>query len=254
MPEQWITGTVQLRIGGEPREMQMTVPATPVKPQRVLPVLQMLTNTLVSDRVEASRAAGEPISCKAGCGACCRQPVPITEVEVHHIAKLVEEMPEPRRSAVRQRFADAMEHFERIDWFDRLEAAGDGRPGEEVGSARERRVELALEYFREAVACPFLEDESCSIHPDRPLACREYVVTSPADNCSRPAPGSVRLLKLPGAPSRALARLGGPPQHGKSGTVIMIRALDLARRFPEKFPEMTGPEWMQDFFGRIASE
>jgi Fe-S-cluster containining protein len=34
--------------------------------------------------------------------------------------------------------------------------------------------------------CPFLEDESCSIHPDRPLVCREYLVTSPAELCAGP--------------------------------------------------------------------
>ncbi|HEY5241787.1 MAG TPA: YkgJ family cysteine cluster protein [Polyangiaceae bacterium] len=30
----------------------------------------------------------------------------------------------------------------------------------------------------ETVSCPFLEEESCSIHPDRPPICREYLVTS----------------------------------------------------------------------------
>ena len=248
MPEQWVTGTVRLSIGGVPRELEMTVPATPVKPQRVLPILQMLTNGFVGESVEASAAAGEPISCKAGCGACCRQPVPISEVEVRHLADLVEAMPEPRRSVVRQRFADAVEQLEQIDWFDRLDAAAADPEG-----AGEKRVELALEYFGRGLACPFLEEESCSIHPDRPLACREYLVTSPAENCSRPSPETVRLLKLPVNPSRSLAGFGGAADSGKGAMVIMIRALDLAQRFPDGFPERTGPEWMQDFLSRMAA-
>ena len=252
MAEQWVTGTVRLKIAGQPREMEMTVPATPVKPQRMLPILQMVTNSLVNESVSESAADGEPISCKAGCGACCRQPVPITEVEMYHLAELVESMPKPRQSRIRKRFADAVQHFDRIDWFDRLDAAVHDRPGEEDGSGAKRRVELALEYFREGIACPFLEDESCSIHPDRPLACREYVVTSPAENCSHPTGETVRLLKLPAKPSLSLAGLGKRSTNGNPSMMIMVRALDLAQQFPEDYPKRTGPEWMQDFFDRMG--
>ncbi len=47
----------------------------------------------------------------------------------------------------------------------------------------------ARRYFHLGIACPFLEDESCSIHADRPISCREYLVTSPAVNCADPKPG-----------------------------------------------------------------
>ena len=250
MPEQWVTGTVRLNIGGEHREIEMTVPAAPVKPQRVLPILQQLANSFVTESIDASAAAGEPISCKAGCGACCRQPVPISEVEARQIAELVEAMPEPRRSVVRKRFADAVEHFERVGWFDRLDASIGKSP--ETSGKGETKVELALEYFHEGIACPFLEDESCSIHPDRPLACREYVVTSPAENCSRPTPETVRLLKLPANPSRSLLGFGRSEGTGFRAMVTLIRALDTAERFPDDLPERSGPEWMQDFFNRLA--
>ena len=43
---------------------------------------------------------------------------------------------------------------------------------------------LALAYFRLGVPCPFLRDESCSIYPYRPSICREYLVTSPPENCA----------------------------------------------------------------------
>ena len=48
-------------------------------------------------------ARGEAISCKAGCGACCRQLVPVSETEAHHLRDVVEAMPEPRRAAVTAR-------------------------------------------------------------------------------------------------------------------------------------------------------
>ena len=45
--------------------------------------------------------------------------------------------------------------------------------------------QLSSQYFDLQIACPFLENESCSIHVDRPSICREYHVTSPAERCSR---------------------------------------------------------------------
>ena len=38
---------------------------------------------------------------------------------------------------------------------------------------------LGREYFQLGIPCPFLEEESCSIYHDRPITCREYLVTSP---------------------------------------------------------------------------
>ena len=45
--------------------------------------------------------------------------------------------------------------------------------------------------------CPFLEEESCSIHPDRPLVCREYLVTSPAELCAGPTQEGVTPVAVP---------------------------------------------------------
>ena len=45
--------------------------------------------------------------------------------------------------------------------------------------------------------CPFLEDESCSIHPERPLVCREYLVTSPAELCAGPKQEGVTPVAVP---------------------------------------------------------
>lgn len=122
-------------------------------------------------RVEAE---GKTISCRAGCGACCRQAVPIAASEARAVARHVAAMPEPRRSIIKSRFAAARAA---------LDAAGvDHGPTALTEMTIEARPALGMTYFRAAVACPFLEDENCSIHPVRPLACREYLVTSPAEN------------------------------------------------------------------------
>ena len=108
---EWITGNITLTLGGEPLNLQMTVPAKPVKPTRMLPILQKMTNTFVDMGVRAAESLGKEISCQKGCGACCRQPVPLAEIEAYQIAELVENMPEPRRSEIKMRFKKSIRAF-----------------------------------------------------------------------------------------------------------------------------------------------
>jgi NADH:ubiquinone oxidoreductase subunit D len=64
---------------------------------------------------ENARASGATVSCKKGCGACCRQLVPVSEIEARQLKELVEQMPEPRRSEIWARFERARElAFERL--------------------------------------------------------------------------------------------------------------------------------------------
>ena len=72
----------------------MSVPAGPTRLVELLPLVQHLANTVVAAAVEDVVEQGESISCKKGCGACCRQLVPISQVEARRIRDLVEEMPE----------------------------------------------------------------------------------------------------------------------------------------------------------------
>jgi hypothetical protein len=51
-----------------------------------------------------------------------------------------------------------------------------------------------------------LEDESCSIHPDRPIICREYLVTSPADRCQRVFQEPIDKIELPVYVADAMVR------------------------------------------------
>ena len=125
--------------------------------------------------VKTAEKSGKSISCKAGCGACCRQLVPITPTEAYNLRDLIESLPEPRRSDIRARFAEARRKLDEAGLLEKLlhpETVGD-----------ELRA-VGMEYFRLGIACPFLEAESCSIYPDRPIACREYLVTSPAEGAA----------------------------------------------------------------------
>ncbi|QQS39638.1 MAG: YkgJ family cysteine cluster protein [Acidobacteriota bacterium] len=244
---EWVEGRVSLQIDGEPLNFVMTVPAKRVTIRRMLPVFQQMAGSVVGLSVDTVKAAGMSVSCKAGCGACCRQAVPLSEPEAFEIAELVERLPEHRKKVVKERFEKAVKKLAEAGWIARLDNAV---------NADDRERELIVEdYFREGIPCPFLEDESCSIHPDRPIACREYLVTSPAEHCKSPFKGKVRgvpLVVKPSATLNKISRTGN--MDGAAGFVPMILALVWAENVEEDATRKTGEHWMADFFSNLTND
>ena len=251
--EQWVTGNLMLRINGEPVEMQMTVPATPIKPQRMLPIFQQMSSAVVDTSVEATIATGKTISCKSGCGACCRQAVPISEVEAYKIAEIVESMDAERQLVVRQRFADALKHFTDMNWFEQLIDLKDMASVNDPDFSAEKFTSVVTGYFHEGVPCPFLEAESCSIHTDRPMVCREYLVTSPAENCSSPRPETITKVPIFLRPSKAMLKVGRTKNSENMSSLMLVEALDFVAKNPDIFEEKPGPEWAGDFVRELTN-
>jgi Fe-S-cluster containining protein len=226
-----VVGNISLSIDGEAQAFEIAIPGGPVSPDALLPVFQGLVDAVVDAAVRRSEAAGAPISCRAGCGACCRQLVPISELEARALADLVARMPEAVRGEVQARFAGAGEALQASGLRETLDRAYRG--------GDEDLVELGLAYFRLGVPCPFLRDEACAIHPDRPLACREFLVTSPAAHCADPSPETVRVVEMTRLSRRvdAVSR-----QATQGGWVALTDALDFAVRAPAGAAERSGPE------------
>lgn len=245
---EWVTGTVSLSIKGEPIEMELTVPAQPVKLRRMLPILQMMTNSFVEMSEQVVVRQGKQISCKAGCGACCRQAVPLAETEAYQIAELVENLPEPRRSEIKKRFADAVKFFHENSWFERMNSYGD--------LSKQERIDLVMEYFYEGIPCPFLENESCSIHTERPLGCREYLVTTPAEHCAKPTAQTVKPIEIMLKFSENLRQMAwtGRMDQKKINFVPLVRALEWTATYPENSAKKNGQEWMGEFFQRLTGD
>jgi Fe-S-cluster containining protein len=236
------TADIRLTVGEQPVHLQVTVPTGDIPLRDVLPVFQGFTNIVMDVAEAAVQREGKSVSCRKGCGACCRQVVPISPSEAHALARLVEVMPEPRRTLVRERFGDARR---------RLEASGLAGVFRKVDESFDSAAR-GLEYFRLGIACPFLEEESCSIHPDRPVACREYLVTSPAENCSNPSPETVKCVPLPAKVGRATRAVEWATTRAAQGWLPLVLALEWAETNPEA-PPRPGPAWVKEFFEWLAT-
>ena len=99
-----------------------------------------------------------------------------------------------------------------------------------------------------------IETFVAEIHAQRPLACREYLVTTPAANCARPTAETVRLVPLGTKVSRAVGRLGQDRPTPVMPHVPLVLALEWADAHAEGPPLRTGPELLREVFERLAGK
>lgn len=222
----------ELKIGQQTIKASVQLPAEAVRPVDLLPILQGFSNAIVG-----ASAEGENVSCRAGCGACCRQLVPISETEAIYLNDVIAEMPSERQTVILQRFSEAAARITAAGLSDKLNLGALATP--------EERRKVGDTYFALGIACPFLEDESCSIYDHRPLVCREYLVTSPAANCSAPTPGSITMVEMAKRLSYTLYQFGDGV--GKAPVRFMAMALMRDQQVSEQ-PMLPGPQLFENFF------
>jgi Fe-S-cluster containining protein len=244
---EFVTAKFALTVFGTRLEANITVSTAPVRMSAMLPVLSSLSDAVIGATVVSAEAMGRKVSCRTGCAACCRQMVPITEDEARRLRDLVERLPEPRRSTIKARFEEANRRLAEAGLLDDLR-----RPG--LLSSEEGRA-LGRAYFAQQIPCPFLEEESCSIYSDRPLICREYLVTTPAELCANPWDNKIAGIRMPTTLWSVLARLGTPSTEPGSLPVVLLNlALEWADAHPDETAPRAAPEWIQEFFEALSGE
>ena len=191
-----------LPLVGQDRDLAIPAPDGPTPLGDLLPAARAISAQAMEIAVAHERAEGRKVQCEAGCAACCRQLVPISVVEARSLARAVDALPPARRAAIRARFAETVRRMERLGLLDAGAPPGRMALQSPTGDPRAAWGEVAARYFAARMPCPLLESERCSVYDERPIVCREYLVTSPPERCAtlggahtvpRPIPGSEAL-------------------------------------------------------------
>ncbi len=242
-----VTGELTLDCEAWKLQCTVTVPTRPSTLDDLLPLARTLSDSVVAATVNAVESTGAAISCKAGCGACCRNLVAISEVEARRIAAVIHSMPESRRSVVRERFAAARQRLEQSGLLSRLQ--------DRDRLTDDEYLVLCTEYFALQIACPLLEDESCSIYNERPITCREYLVVSPPENCSHPTAETVQRVNIPLPVFNAVARWQMPSgEHLLERWVPLILAPEWAATHPDDIPPKPGVELLRELLDLLTQK
>ncbi|MCG8036623.1 MAG: YkgJ family cysteine cluster protein, partial [Candidatus Thiodiazotropha taylori] len=222
-PEQSPTESIsaELRIGSENLRFSVEITNEPVHIHDLLPFFQRITDKVVEIGVKEAEQQGKCISCKKGCGACCSQLVPVSRAEGYNLLNLIESMPAERQQVIRARFAQNIKVLKDAGVLQMMEQAVSNND-------RMQLREVGVNYFRLNLPCPFLEDQSCSIHRDRPLSCREFLVTSDPVHCAGTNPETVESLSLPKRISPIIYRMSRDLNEAGRGYLPLIQILESA--------------------------
>jgi Fe-S-cluster containining protein len=249
---------VELKISTGEWQLQATlsVPRGPRQARDLLPLTRSLSHAVVQAENSAVAESGRTISCRSGCGACCRQLVAISVIEAESLARLVAEMPAAKQAVIRARFAEAVRRLEEQGLLDSRERHGDRALVAENRGSREASLQrLSQRYFKLQIPCPFLENESCSIYEDRPLVCREYHVTSPPERCEKLFEDAVDRVEMPiriaDVLTRTLHRLTNTPAY----SIPLVLSLEWAEACGTAFDQTyDGVETLKILVNEIGQE
>jgi Fe-S-cluster containining protein len=127
--------------------------------------------------------------------------VPLSAPEAFALREYVEQLPTDRRTQLLNRISTTKDRLKREGVWDRLNNVAEASrpmPDDELDP-------INRAYYALRIPCPYLEDEMCSIYEARPAACRELLVTSPAELCQdlvqnpvTPLPVSMRIGSILG--------------------------------------------------------
>lgn len=205
---------------------EVSVPTQFVPVTSIVPLMRSLGAH--AQELEEHRALerGESISCRKGCAACCRMLVPLSVPETFALQASLERLPADKQRRLQAQMDAVKIRLQESDLWNRLQAVSDS-----IAPPSDEALEpLNQAYYALRIPCPFLEEEQCGIYEDRPAACRELLVTSPAEFCEDLTDPRIRTVPLSLRISTALGLLWAELTGTAARLVPLPVALDWAVR------------------------
>ena len=248
MADERVQVRLRLPVAGQKVSVTVEADAAPGPSEMLLPALRSLSASFGTVGERYVEAQGKSISCGPGCGACCRQMVGVSASDARQLVSLLRSMPDERLATLRQRAIEGVERLRAAGLDDCLTNPNHDGP--------EAAYERAIAYMKVGVPCVFLENEMCSIHAERPLVCREYLVTSDPRHCARPWADREFLepVPLPYHMNRAMVRVDQDADDDPWSVLLMLvyRAL-VENVVPPRGVERPGEEWLKRFVNSLGS-
>jgi Fe-S-cluster containining protein len=202
------------------------VPSGFVAVTAIVPLMRRLGEEAQALEEARSPDTDKTLSCHKGCAACCRMMVPLSAPEAFTLRKFVHSLPTERQQRIAERLAKTKSLLLSHGLWHRLLEMG-----ETTQPPNEDALEpINLDYYALRTPCPFLEDEVCSIYEERPAACRELLVTSPAEWCQDLVKNPVEQIPVPIRIGPALGLLWGELTKTPAKLIPLPIALDWAQR------------------------
>lgn len=233
---------VDIAVGEGHLRAKVPAPVGPTQASDLMPLFRSLSEAVIHLSVMGVEKTGKKVSCHDGCAACCRHLVPLSYTEAFALLDMIEAMPQERREWVKQRFRQAAGELRSAGMAEIL-------LNPRRASGREQ-LDMGTEYYKLYLDCPFLENERCTVYDERPIVCREFLMTSPAENC-RPLREPLERVPISVGANRGLFWLFREPGEMQAPWVALAMLMEWADRRPTRPAPEPGHELVRRFVERM---
>jgi Fe-S-cluster containining protein len=200
---------LHLNVLGNEHELSCMVRLGRTRLSELVPLARSISASIVAIAAKHGTEAGKTISCQRGCTHCCRQLVPVAPLEAKRLAEVVSACSSEQRAAILERFSRAIQTLETAGLINaRSRSPGSQRAMvSKETNANAAWNDVSRRYYELRLDCPFLENDSCSIYDERPIACREYNAVTPPALCESFDSG-IETIERPVRLGEALTKAG----------------------------------------------
>lgn len=182
---------VYFRIGIEDKQARLS---------DIVQLARTISNKLVLTVLDGVSKNGQSITCCKGCSACCSYLIPLSVPEAFRLREELLSLPANKSNQILN------------SCFDTAERILDNRPPtlslkNSPKSAQSQTGLISKWYSGLKLACPFLSDGLCMLYEQRPLACREHIVSGSAILCQTSHKGDPNVVPMPVSILEALSQL-----------------------------------------------
>ena len=202
------------------------VPTAFVPVTAIVPLMRRLGEEAQALEEARGSEEGRARSCQKGCAACCRMLVPLSPPEAFTLREFVRSLPSEQQQRLATRLAQAKSVLLTHGLWNQLMDLGESSQTPDDGTLEP----INQAYYALRMPCPFLEDNLCSIYDERPAACRELLVTSPAEQCEDMVNNPVEPIPVPARIGPVLGLLWGELTNTPPRLIPLPIAIDWAER------------------------
>jgi len=206
----------ELKLFGRSLCFQLDVPDAAFSLSDIVPMASTISDRITGAVIDKFQSDGFQISCKKGCSSCCSYLVPLSIPEVFQLEEIILAKGKSKSRQLMRNCLLAARSILKHKPPEILSCGAGGRP--EQGPVDINAV--ADWYSNLKIKCPFLLNGTCMVYEQRPLVCREHLVTVLPRLCEE-KDGIARALDMPIRVSTALSRLTGELE-GKDTEAVLL--------------------------------
>jgi len=213
----------------------------------VVPLARAVAEEITKKTLEALGSGQSRIACRPGCCACCHYLVPLSVPEALRLNHEIQCLPDFRRRLIQR---ECILEARRILEQGRAGAVSCHQECGATPTAEDLKA-LSQWYKNLSLTCPFLEDGLCTIYAERPISCREHVVTGSAGVCSGQA-GVAEVVRMPVYVTEVLGRLAAELEQTSVEAVMLPLVLVWYEHNAERDRQTWPTNTIVDMFAEIV--